>query len=257
MSLYAVCSAKASPGVTTLATALAMTWHRPAVIADLDVSGGDLAVRYRDDEGRPLQPERGLLSLGAAVRRGADQGGLADHLQRIAAGPEVLVGVARPEQVVGLGASWQHLAQALATTPDSDVIADCGRVLPTSAALPALVAARGVLVLARPSVEELFHLRERLTGLVQELHARQSRVRVAVALVTDERDRSSVGDVQRLLDAAHLKVTVVGQVAYDPKAAYRLRYSLESPPSKSMLLRSVAALGESMRELATSTPTYA
>ena len=69
MGLYAVCAAKGSPGVSTAAVALGMTWARPAVVADLDPAGGDLSLRYRDVEGRPLDPDRGLMSLAAAVLR--------------------------------------------------------------------------------------------------------------------------------------------------------------------------------------------
>lgn len=250
MSLYSVCSVKGSPGVTTVSTILALTWGAPALLADLDTTGGDLAIRYRDDEGRPLQTERGLMSLGAAVRRDSAETDLEPHLQTISDGPRVLVGISRPEQVVGLGASWQGIAQTLAYRHDNDVVADCGRLLPNSAVMPVIGASRALLVLARPTMEELFHLRERLGSLQDQLQTRDSNVAVGVALLTDDRDHASAGEVQRLLEVAKLRARVVGTVAFDPKAAYRVRYALDAVPGRSMLVRSISALAEPLRDLA-------
>ncbi|MEO7059892.1 MAG: hypothetical protein ABI083_09245 [Lapillicoccus sp.] len=251
VSLYAVCTAKGSPGVSTVAAALAVTWNRPTLLADLDTSGGDLAIRYRDPQGRPLLADRGLMSLAASLRRGSDQSDVEPHVQRILGGPAVLTGVNRPEQVAALGSSWQHVAHALADIDAVDVIADCGRVVPQSALIPVLASSSAVLVLTRPTVEELYHLRERLAGIIEQLGARDALgVPIGVAVVTDERDRGSAGEIHRLLDQARLDVTVVGKIAVDPKAAYRIRYSLEAIPTKSLFIRSVAAVGQSLRELA-------
>lgn len=251
MALYAVCSAKGSPGVTTVATALALAWEGPVVLADLDPAGGDLGVRYRDAEGRPLLVDRGLVSLGASVRRGTEAGALDAHLQMTTGGLPVLAGVARPEQVVGLGGSWPHIAYALGSAPGGDVVADCGRILPGSAVLPVLAGSQAVLFLVRPVVEELFHLRERLTGLAEQMGGREAAgVPIGVAVLTDERDRSSAGEVQQMLTSARIRATVVGQVATDPKAAVRLRYDLGSLSGRSLLRRSASAVGESVRELA-------
>jgi hypothetical protein len=68
MSLVVIGSAKAAPGVTTLTVALAALAGGPAIAADLDPDGGDLALRYRRADGAPLDTEIGLLSLAAALR---------------------------------------------------------------------------------------------------------------------------------------------------------------------------------------------
>jgi cellulose biosynthesis protein BcsQ len=251
MGLYAVCAAKGSPGVSTAAVALGLTWATPAVVADLDPAGGDLSLRYRDTEGRPLDPDRGLMSLAAAVRRGSEATDVAEHLQTAGGGLPMLVGVSRPEQVTALGASWQHVAQSLATLPGHDVLADCGRILPGSATMPILTRANAILLLTRPTLEELFHLRERIRALTESLRLRDlDSVPVGVAVVAGERDRNSVPDVQQVMAAAGLPATVVGVFAIEPKCAGVLRQGLDVNPRKSMLLRSAAAIGAAMQALA-------
>lgn len=251
MGLYAVCSAKGSPGISTASVALGMAWAGPAVVADLDPAGGDLSLRYRDREGRPLDPDRGLMSLAAAVRRGSEGADVQDHLQAAGGRLPLLVGVTRPEQVTALGTSWQHVARSLATMPGYDVLADCGRVLPGSATMPVLTQADAILILTRPTMEELYHLRERLRGLTEIMRLRDlDAVPVGVAVLAGDRDRASVPDVQQVIAAAGLPATVLGAFALDPKSASALRYGLDVSTRKSLLLRSAAALGESLRKLA-------
>jgi len=251
MGLYAVCAAKGSPGVSTAAVALGLTWTVPAVVADLDPAGGDLGLRYRDGEGRPLDPDRGLMSLAAAVRRGSEGADVAEHLQLAGGGLPLLLGVSRPEQVTALGTSWQHVAHSLATMPGADVVADCGRVLPGSATMPILTRADAILILTRPAMEDLYHLRERLRALTESMRLRDiGAVPVGVAVLTGDRDRASIPDVQRVIGAAGLPALVLGAFAFEPKSAAALRHGLDVNVRKSLLLRSAAAIGEALRGLA-------
>lgn len=250
MGLYAVAAPKGSPGVTTTAMAVTLAWGGPAVLADVDPSGGDVALRYRSPDGNPLNPDTGLVSLAASVRRGSDGGGVGSHLQVVTGGVPVLVGVSRPEQVAGLGASWQHVSHSLAAYAGHDVVADCGRVLPGSASLPVLTGADAVLLVTRPTLEELYHLRERLRELTAPLRLRElDGVPVGVAVLAPDRDRTSASDVQKVLDAAGLAATVVGVLAYEPKAAAALRYAVDGRVGRSLLLRSAGAIAASLREL--------
>ena len=70
MALIALAADKGSPGVTTTAVTLAAVWPRRAVLAELDPSGGDVALRLRGPRGAPLSPEVGLISLAVGARRG-------------------------------------------------------------------------------------------------------------------------------------------------------------------------------------------
>ncbi len=240
MALVAMISAKGAPGVSTLAVALAAVHPRPAVVADLDPAGGDLALRYRDEQGRPLDPERGLLSLGAAVRHGA-----ADprpHLQTIAGGLEVLVGIASPEQVTGLGPVWPRVSAVLRATPDRDVFADCGRFTSGSPALPVLVEADAVVIVTRSTLEQLAHLRERVQAVAAVTRAGRRGGPVGVAVIAGARERSVAGDLQRLLDAGGLEAVVLGAVALDPKGAGLLASGRHGGVGRSPLVRSVRSL---------------
>ena len=95
MALIAFASAKGSPGVSVTVAGLAQLWPDRAVVADLDPAGGDTGLRYRTENGDPLNPSTGLLSLGAAVRSG-QAAALEDHLQTTAGGMRTLVGVTTP-----------------------------------------------------------------------------------------------------------------------------------------------------------------
>ncbi len=139
------------------------------MVADLDPAGGDTGLRYRAASGDPLDQSTGLLSLGAAVRSG-QQAALEDHLQTTAGGMRTLVGVTSPSQVLGLGPAWQHVALALRRAPGYDVLADCGRLTPGSPAMAVVEQADAVVLLSGGELEDVAHLRERLSGLQATLH---------------------------------------------------------------------------------------
>jgi len=250
VGLYVLAAAKGSPGVTTSSVLLASIWPGEPILADLDPAGGDIALRYRDSSGVPLDPDRGLLSLGAAVRRGIAEVQLSDHVQQIAGGLEVLTGVSSPDQVQGLGPTWQHLARSLRSVPGRDVIADCGRLTPGAATMPVLQSADAVLMLARPTIEGLSHLRELIRGLADLLHlGGYDAVPVGVALITSYRDAGTARDVQSILDQAGLPASVLGILAEDYKAAAAIRSGDSRRVRQSLLTRSAAEIGDRLRTI--------
>ncbi len=124
--LIALCSAKGAPGVTTSALALALSWPRPVVVAELDPAGGDVLAGY----GRAETAAGGLAELALAARRGGPAGHLDDHLLRLDASgrARLLPGLGDP--AVARHVDWERLAAALASVEDGavDVLADCGRL---------------------------------------------------------------------------------------------------------------------------------
>jgi len=215
MTLVVLASAKGAPGVTTLTVALAALTPG-AIVADLDPDGGDLALRYGRQDGAPLDPEIGLLSLAASLRRdhvdAGPTGPMEEHLQVASGGLDVLLGVTGPDQAVGLGPLWAPLARVLAAT-ERTVFADCGRLGPASPAMPVLMQADAVILLARAELEELAHLRERLRFLTATLPGRYAGpARIGVVLVARERDRAAGPRTEQLLRASGLAVPVLGAI---------------------------------------------
>ncbi|BCL28550.1 MinD/ParA family protein [Streptomyces aurantiacus] len=158
MTLVALCSVKGSPGVTTAALGLAARW--PAgdlpVVVECDAAGGDLLARFR------LATSPGLVSLAAAVRRGAEPGLVWQHTQRLPGGLPVVAGPAGAEQaraaleqITDGGAAVLRRA---ADRPGTVVVADCGQVGQGSASLGILRVADVVLLLARSQDDALAHV---------------------------------------------------------------------------------------------------
>lgn len=177
MSLYALVSPGGAPGVTTTAIALALTWPRPAVVAECDPAGGSiLAGLYAGH----LPAPRGLLGLAFEAGRGGGplSAGPGGQIAPLDGGGSAmfLPGLSDPRQAPGLAPAWPAIARALAGQP-GDVIADCGR-LDAGDGQPASVLAVAEVVgvvmratlrqvaAARPRIEMLAQLRAGPTGLV-------------------------------------------------------------------------------------------
>ena len=253
MALIAFASAKGSPGVSVTVAGLAQLWPRRAVVADLDPAGGDTGLRYRNDNGDPLNPSTGLLSLGAAVRAGQDAA-LEDHLQTTAGGMHTLVGVTSPGQVLGLGPAWQHIALTLRRSAEYDVLADCGRLTPGSPTMAIIDQADAVVLVSRGELEDIAHLRERLRGLQGSLHLGAiDATPTGIAMVSPASDSRGLADAEQLMASAGLPVRALGIIAEDRKAADALRTESGRNIRRSVLVRSLYDLSGRIDELTTMT----
>lgn len=246
--LIALASAKGSPGVTTTARVLASVWPTDVALADLDPVGGDLAVLARAEDGGVLEGDRGLLSLAALARHGPVADDVPEHLQRIEGGLDVLVGTSGPEQTSAVAPAMPVVAEGLAGC-GIDVVADCGRLSPDSAALPVVLAADVTLLVVRPRVEAYAHLRERVRWLSTTSDRRGRTPNLAVVVVTGAHDQRSARDLQQVLGHAGLDVPVLGRVADDERAAAVVGGRLQRPISRSLLVRSVRELVGPVRAL--------
>lgn len=244
MSVLAVASVKGAPGATLTAQVLAQVWPRPVVLVDADPAGGDLLYRCRTVDGEPLDPDRGLLSLAAAARRDVEETSLAEHLQETAHGPSVLVGITSQEQLTGVGSVWSQLPSLLAAH-DTDVLVDCGRLGSGAASLPVAMGADALLIVVRPDIEGVAHLRSRVTQLRSSLRPGDPEgTPVLVAVATSYRDRDSAKHLQQLLDSEGIAAEVVGVVARDPKTAQVLSSLRHGNAVKSLLARSAVVIAE-------------
>jgi hypothetical protein len=160
MTIVSVCSSKGSPGVTTLACAIAATWpeNRRILVAECDPSGGDLAARFG------LSSKLGMTSLVLESRSSAasDLPDVEQHLQRLPGGLEVLVGAVGAsaarmvdDELPGLVGWLKQFTPNLERTTDvTDLIVDCGRIQPGALGQVAVMAASDhVLLMIRPTVE--------------------------------------------------------------------------------------------------------
>ncbi|UUV36006.1 carbon monoxide dehydrogenase maturation protein [Amycolatopsis roodepoortensis] len=242
--LIALCSVKGSPGVTTLAVALAMTWPHAEcmrrLVAEVDPSGGDLAMRF----GLPAAP--GLVSLAAAARRTRDPAVVWDHTQALPGGARALV--APPG-----GTHARAALSTLATAPDGPllpvvardegvvVFADCGRVDPGSPAEAIARCADALVLVIGSQGDDLAHAAARLGELARWTP------RPGLLLTGDG---YPTVDVER-----ELGVPAIGRLPHDPAAAATL--TGHRPPSARRrgdnggLARHAAALARTLAEPAT------
>lgn len=157
MALFALASAKGSPGVTTAALALTLTWPGRCVLAECDPAGGSVQAGYLAGA---LPADRGIRELAVAELRGEDLrerwwGQLVDlqhpHLRRL-----LLPGITDPVQSGALRPVWERFAELFAgleqVQPPYDVIVDCGRLAAPNTPWPLLVRADVLLLVVRPSL---------------------------------------------------------------------------------------------------------
>ena len=197
MSLVAVAGAKGAAGITTTATALAAVWPTPAILADCDPSGGDLALRLRGNNGDWLARDLGVVGLAAAARTQPGPLDVNEHVQLAVGGLPVLVGVESAQQSARIGELWSPIADAVAQAPGMDVIADCGRLLPGLANQHVVRRADLVVLVARGIVESVAHLRHVLDALVSDGQVR-AQIRVVALAAVDGISRS-IDDVAAAL----------------------------------------------------------
>lgn len=165
MTVIAVTSVKHSPGATTLALALVAAAsagraaaERQAVLVEADPAGGDLAGRI----GLALEP--GLVSLAASARHPGSPVDIADHAQPLPCGGLVVLGPTSPELAEG---AVRTLADRLADAVRSfDLgVVDCGRWGSGSPAAAVLARSDWTLVVVRPDLVGIDHLRSRIDAL--------------------------------------------------------------------------------------------
>jgi hypothetical protein len=148
-----------SCGVTTLALSLATTWppQRRLVLIEADPAGGTLAA----GSGWPAEPS--LMSLAAAVRRGGEPALVWEHCHQLPGGAAVLAGPSSADHARSALGMAGGLLDRLGEL-GADVLVDCGRLDPASAALGLWERADRVLLAVRPRLADLHALAGWLEG---------------------------------------------------------------------------------------------
>ncbi len=244
MALVTVLSAKGAPGATTTAMLLASLWPRPTVLVDADPAGGDVALRLTRQDGRPLDPQRGLLSLLPSARRGAPPELVHDHTQTALGGQAVIAGLSGPEQSLAVGPLWDALAQAFARLPGVDVVVDAGQVHAHSPHLALVERADLVVCVFRPTAWSALHTRRRFEGLADLLA--DSPTRVAAVPVAGRSQQADTAAAMATVVGEWSWVTAHAPVALDPKAVVMFEGGEVFRPERTLLARSGRALAEAL-----------
>lgn len=154
MTVIALTSASGSPGVTTTAVGLALSWPRPVLLVEADPTGssGVLAGYFRGTRKHDV----GLVELALAPVAVADA--LRDVVTPLNGEHAWFVaGTRAPSQAGSLAPIWAPLAEALADLDEhgQDVIVDAGRLGLAGSPAPLLETADLTLLLTRSHLPAL------------------------------------------------------------------------------------------------------
>lgn len=253
--LTVLCSSKGSPGVTSAGLALAGAWPHHVTLVEADEAGGDLAIRVRTQSGQALAETPTVATLAAAARAQDRDPHLVDrHAQSLNERIHVVPGYASAEAGSGMSGLWEALAGGLEAS-ETDALVDVGRIHTGSPAMSVVEAADAVVVVARPDLASIVHLRDRIKHLAATLGRgrRQAAHVVPLVISTDRTAARDVDDVAEILTAAQLRTTRPSYLVWDHAALARLEAG-EHPGgrlSKTNLLRSAQQADDQLLALRT------
>jgi len=170
VTLFGLVSPGGSPGCTTTALAMTLTWPGPVTLAECDPAGGDILAGLFAGH---LPAPRGLIGVAFEASRGAAAMSAEASSQLAALDSDgrrmFLPGLSDPRQAPGVAPAWAAIARMLSSQP-SDVIADCGR-LDAGDGQPAGVLAEAALVVLvmRSSLRQVAAARPRIEMLTELL----------------------------------------------------------------------------------------
>jgi hypothetical protein len=247
--IIGVCADKGAPGVTTLATALAVVWPGHKVLAECDPSGADLPFRLRHQHtGNWLQPDPSITALAAVARLSPTAADLLDYAQPCTLGVPVIPGASTAERFAPVKALWPQVAQVLGAWPGT-VIADLGRLQPGHPAAAVAKASTVLVLLARADLPGFFHLRDRVTELCATVGDPTREVNPVTVVVTGpaKTRNTALAEVSALLTSVGSPARVAGFIPQDRQAAQDLwAGQVTRRLAGSPLIRSVRHLAEAL-----------
>lgn len=231
--IVTLCAGKGSPGVTTIATAMAYSWASTPILAEVDPSGCDLPYRVKAHTGQALSTAHGIMSLAGACRQDGSRPQVLSHAQSGAGEQPILVGPESWEQSTAIGRYWSAVADQFWTHRGQDIIVDAGRLLSEKALVsPILQRSHVVVVVARATTSGMFHLKSSLTAVSKILNTPaavrfpgSALDRMAVLPVCDPGGRrEAVAALAETQDVIRLStglstIPVLAPVPYDPAGA--------------------------------------
>jgi hypothetical protein len=215
--IVAVGSDKGSPGASTLALLLGACWSSERIVVELDPHGADLAYRATAAGGEPLAASPTITTLAVDSRPGAERRPLLTYTQTAGCGVPLLVGETSAARFARIVAHLPAITGVFATAPET-VIADLGRLHPTSPVLPLARAAAVTVLVSRADTASLGHLRVRVEDLGGELGGpHRLRSPLAVAVHAERRNaHAAESRVAKLLASVGSPAVVLGVMPDDP-----------------------------------------
>ena len=222
MAILLLASAGGSPGVTTLAVGLALTWPRPILLAECD-PGAHQAILAGYLGGRSTGG-KGLLRVAEAHRdRRPLREAVLDQTLSLSAEEEsrrlLLPGFTKPASAMHFGGVWEDLAEAFDRLGevDMDVIIDCGRIGPSGP--PAALLERSALtaVVVTSTLRSIMSARVHLPTLRDHPRLTSADREHIGLIVVGENQPYRRGEIARALD-----VPVITSIAYDRQSAAHL-----------------------------------
>jgi len=223
VAILLLTSTGGSPGVTTLAVGLALTWPRPILLVDCDpgahqaILAGYLAGRSSNGKGllRVAEAHRDRRSLREAVL---------DQTLPLSSSEEdsrrlFLPGFTKAGSAAHFGAVWEDLAEALDRLADVeiDVIIDCGRIAPLGPPAPLIERSALAAVVLNSTLRSIMSARVHLPTLRDHPRlASIDREHLGLIVVGEGQPYGS-REITKALDTP-----VIASIAHDPQTAAHL-----------------------------------
>jgi hypothetical protein len=246
MTLLALTAVR-SPGVSTAALALALSWPTPSLLVEADPAGSALHTGFLRNRG---SLERGLLGAALAARQRPGPTAVLEHAVRLDQdGRRLLIaGLTEPGQAAVVTAGWPALLSALRALPAAqvrhDVLVDAGRLGHRDAPTAVLADADLIILAVRPKPGEVHFTRSHAQALRQQLPGAS----VAALVIGYARDMPGA-TLSALF--AQAEVPVLGALPHDESGAAVLRgdRAFDRGADRTALLRSARALAERVAAL--------
>lgn len=229
MAVVVLTSATGSPGTTTAAVGLTLSWPRDVLLADCDREPSQAV-----QAGYLRGVDHGGRGLGAVARLNRERQPVAPHLLRVSLpldreetdlARHFLPGFSHPGAVGLFDHVWPELATAFARLEETgmDVIVDAGHVGPDGLALPLLAEADAVCLVTRTTLRSLASTRLYLALLREQLDSLPAARPLGMLLVGPGRPYSAAEIV------AEFDVPCWGEVPWNERHAAVLSEGAEEP----------------------------
>lgn len=222
MAILLLASVGGSPGVTTLAVGLALTWPRPILLADCD-PGAHQAILAGYLGGRSAGG-KGLLRVAEAHRdRRPLREAVLDQTLPLSAEEEsrrlLVPGFTKPASAIHFGGVWEDLAEAFDRLGevDMDVIIDCGRIGPSGPPAALLERSAVTAVVVTSTLRSIMSARVHLPTLRDHPRLTSADREHIGLIVVGENQPYRRSEIARALD-----VPVITSIAHDRQAAVHL-----------------------------------